>query len=372
MADDGVVERAMVANGYTINQHGGAYRQGVAWPLKDKARVALVYLCLKEANPDAEVSIREVERLGKCSWHFAKKVADEIENDGHLVDPRLNPQQRHRENGVFTILEEDGLLLLALRKEYNWWTLRDYCIRLITDHGVFVSPSVICKWFNHSFSCKGNVGKLNQVPMDKFTPENVLRRIKHWDFIARIDPFRLKFGDEKPLKGEDLFNRKGRANPLNGEREPIIVDSDFRNTYNIIRICGIALDTTPMAFKMHDGINDSEVFTDFILECVAFGFLQTGDVLVLDSAGIHHYQDASELETYLWSVHGIFLHFLPTRSPELNPIKLLWNVLAMWLKYISCMENGNRSHQVVDAACRIMDAITHEDVEKCFQHDKYI
>ena len=217
MADDGVVERAMVANGYTINQHGGAYCQGVARPLEDKARVALVYLRLKEENPDKEVSIRVVERLGECSWHFTKKVATEIEYDGHLVDPRLNPQKRHRGNGVFTISEEDGLLLLALRKENNRRTLRDYCIRLITDRGVFVSPSVIGKWFKHSFSCKGTVGKLNQVPIDKFTPENVLRTIEHWDFIARIDPFRLKFGDEKPLKGEDLFNRKGRANPLNGE-----------------------------------------------------------------------------------------------------------------------------------------------------------
>ena len=41
-------------------------------------------------------------------------------------------------------------------------------------------------------------------------------------------------------------------------------------------------------------------------------------------------------------------------------------------KFMPCMANGNRSHQVVDAACRIMNAITHEDVEKCFQHDKYV
>ena len=81
----------------------------------------------------------------------------------------------------------------------------------------------------------------------------------------------MKFGDEKPPKGEDLFNRKGQANPLNGEQEPIIVASNFRNTYNVIGICGIAWDTAPMAYKMHDRINDSEVFSDFILKCVAFG-----------------------------------------------------------------------------------------------------
>ncbi len=75
----------MVANGYTINKHGGAFSWGVARSLEDKARVALVYLCLKEVNPDSEVLIREVERLGECSWGFAKKLANEIENDGHLI-----------------------------------------------------------------------------------------------------------------------------------------------------------------------------------------------------------------------------------------------------------------------------------------------
>jgi hypothetical protein len=44
MSDNGTIEVAMVANGYSYNQNGGAYRNGVARPLEDKARVAGVYL----------------------------------------------------------------------------------------------------------------------------------------------------------------------------------------------------------------------------------------------------------------------------------------------------------------------------------------
>ena len=44
MANDGIVDRAMEANGYTINQNGGTYRHGVARPIEDKASVARVYL----------------------------------------------------------------------------------------------------------------------------------------------------------------------------------------------------------------------------------------------------------------------------------------------------------------------------------------
>ena len=44
MADDGIVDRAMETNGYTINQNGGTYRHGVARPIEDKASAARVYL----------------------------------------------------------------------------------------------------------------------------------------------------------------------------------------------------------------------------------------------------------------------------------------------------------------------------------------
>ncbi len=72
MADDGVVEWAMIANGYTINQNGGAFRHGVARPLEDKARVAGVYLTMKEENPN--VSVREVSWVSRCGRAFGKNA----------------------------------------------------------------------------------------------------------------------------------------------------------------------------------------------------------------------------------------------------------------------------------------------------------
>jgi hypothetical protein len=307
MADDGIVDRAMEANGYTINQNGGTYRHGVARPIEDKSSIARVYLELlaaAKADPTKVVSVREVARIGKCSRGFAAKCMREIES-GDLVDPKRKIVARARGDGVIAISDKDGMYLLVLCQQNNKCTLRDYCIWLIEDRGVFVSPSVICKWFLNLFPSRGSLGKLNQVPLDKFSPENILRVMKHWEFIRQVDPYRLKFGDEKPLKGEDLFNRKGRADPLSGEREPIYVNSDFRNTYNIIGICGIARDTMPFVYKMHDGINNSALFSDLILESVACGFLRYGDILVLDNAAIHHYKDSSEFPGYLWSYHGV-------------------------------------------------------------------
>jgi hypothetical protein len=102
MANDGIVDRAMEANGYTINQNGGTYRHGVSKPVEDKASVARVYLELlaaAEADPTKVVSVREVARAGKCSRNFAEKCMREIES-GELVDPKMNIVARARGAGV--------------------------------------------------------------------------------------------------------------------------------------------------------------------------------------------------------------------------------------------------------------------------------
>ena len=44
--------------------------------------------------------------------------------------------------------------------------------------------------------------------MDKFKPENMLKIHKYNLAVSRFiyQPWRIKFGDKKPLKGADLFN----------------------------------------------------------------------------------------------------------------------------------------------------------------------
>jgi transposase len=103
------------------------------------------------------------------------------------------------------------------------------------------------------------------------------------------------------------------------------------------------------------------------------GFLQPGDFLVLDNALIHHFQEVMGLDSYLWNYHGIFLHFLPMRSPELSPIELLWNTLTQRLKHFPLSDDyGPRTHRVARAAEILMSEFTHEDVDACYCHCGYI
>ena len=55
MANDGIVDRAMEANGYTINQNGGTYRNGATKPIEDNAHVARVYLGLLRSYSPASL-----------------------------------------------------------------------------------------------------------------------------------------------------------------------------------------------------------------------------------------------------------------------------------------------------------------------------
>ncbi len=68
-------------------------------------------------------------------------------------------------------------------------------------------------------------------------------------------------------------------------------------------------------------------------DAVASGFLRPGDVLVMDNAANHTGKENTVLEDWLWNDHYIFALFLPARTPEWNPIELLWICLSMRSKH---------------------------------------
>jgi transposase len=79
-------------------------------------------------------------------------------------------------------------------------------------------------------------------------------------------------------------------------------------------------------------MNNVAVFSETVIRMVATVFLRQGDVLVLDNAAIHHYQESTTLGDYLWYKHGILITFLPTCAPELNPIEQMWHILVQILR----------------------------------------
>ncbi len=108
-------------------------------------------------------------------------------------------------------------------------------------------------------------------------------------YVEQISPWRLVFGDEKPLKGGELFNCWGRADPLTGTFEELVVDLDWCNTYVITGLCQIGRDRLPFLYIVHDCSNNAAVFSDFVIQNLAIGFLQRGDFFVFDNVSIRHF-----------------------------------------------------------------------------------
>ena len=75
--------------------------------------------------------------------------------------------------------------------------------------------------------------------MDKFRPENINSYESYCAFVSGIASERICFVDEKSLRGAELFNVKGRSDPITGVPPSHIVNPDFRNTYCIMGICSV-------------------------------------------------------------------------------------------------------------------------------------
>jgi transposase len=337
--------------------------------MRTKCEVAAKYKELSRYNN--KVTATEVANETGVSHVYARKVMKEVDQGDTLVDPDSKTRDCARGPGSMTLSHEDELTLLHLRDLNPQRSLASYQSELYQRYGTIVSAAVISKWFNHAFDIKGSFIKTDTVPHDKYRPENF---DKLYDFIftiKQIDPSRLKFADEKHLKGSELYSKYVRRCPLTGTVENVTVDSDFRNTYNIVGICGINVMTPPFFFRLSNDTNDSFSFSLAIQDAVAEGFLSRGEVLVLDNAPIHCSAEIQELEDWLYQEHGIFVLYLPTRSPELNPIELMWHLLVQRLKRISIRELEFHGHRVAHTAAGLMDDFTHEDVWKCYRHCNY-
>ena len=115
--------------------------------------------------------------------------------------------------------------------------------------------------------------------------------------------------------------------------------------------------------------NNAKEFNAYIDEALAVGFLKEGDVLVLDNASYHSGACCSDLENFLWSYNQILLIFLPARTPEWNPVELLWNILRVRLNTedLTVLHQYNK-HSVARCAAGVMDEFTFDLVDKCYEH----
>jgi len=362
-----------MAAGLSTNSNGGSYMNRLAYDITKKLEVVDKYQELFQARGGIEPpTYREVAAEVRVSHTYVRKVMEELRSETGILDPRCKKPQRLKGPGSRSLDSYDVATLIVLLRQNPSRTLDSYRRELFNATGTITSTSTLCRFWQSGFDTPASLRKPNMIPIDKFKPNNISRAIDYIQLVLSLDPRRLKFADEKSLKGAEIFNRKVRKDPLTGVVKPILTDPDFRNTYTIIGFCGVDPSTVPFFFNINQFTNDSEAFAIAVEEAIKAGFLKAGDILVMDNAAIHVGGENDVLEDFLWDYFGIHVLMLPTRSPELNPIELLWHILVQRLKSINLVATRTMQHRVACQAFEIMKQFTHEEVASCYRHCKYM
>jgi len=180
-----------------------------------------------------------------------------------------------------------------------------------------VSNQWLSKWLkDHHWSL--------QIPthlqLQKFTPDNIVRYKTFCNWVLRQPLEKLKFLDECHFVQRDLRIRK-KCWSRKGKRPTIVTDSHFRETMSYTAI----MSQQSIWFQ---GTRESNTQYDFLLNValsINDGFLQPGDLLIMDNHASHAAADTWPCVLSMLNSAEIRLVFLPAYSPELNPIEKVFS-----------------------------------------------
>jgi hypothetical protein len=272
------------------------------------------------------------------------------------------------------------MFLLALRTVDPAQPLYSYVQVLDTHFGKLVSYQCIADWFRKRWDFDGNLKKANLVPLDKWKLEN---KVLYYEFVQKLCIYKnhskFNFLDEKHVWNRDIYNRKIRKDPLTGKLRCIHVSGDFRDSYSIM---AIILPNPQKPYLMDyytigKENGTSEVFVGFLTYLIDNCFFLHNNFLLMDNATIHIHGNARVVEVMLWEsiVDGFQLHvlviYLPTRSPKLNPIELIFHILAMRIRSFWYRTARPCDNAVLHKAAEVMNDMMYALILQCCAHCGY-
>jgi transposase len=180
-----------------------------------------------------------------------------------------------------------------------------------------------------------------------------------WRWLAsHFDARRLVFVDES---GFNTSMTRLRARAPKGKRAYGKVPRNRGK--NTTLMAAITLEGAMGASMTVEGVTDAEAFEAYVEHFLA-PTLEKGQVVVLDGLGAHRTDKVRELiET-----RGADLIFLPSYSPDLNPIEEAFSKIKALVR-----KQGARVREaLVEAIGRALAAVTTEDAAGWFAHAGYL
>jgi transposase len=370
-SDNGLVDR---------NLNGGLYQPGRMYQLPKKTEVLAAYLWLLDNRYPLRPSVRETAQISQVSWGYAKQVIVEYKAKGVVRDPESIRREKNNVVGpgqkLSTIHE---MFLLCLRTLDPARPIYSYLQELNNQFGLSVSKQSITEWWDKRWEFRGKLAKAIQIPLDKWKPAN---QVRYYEFVQKLrlynDHSKYNFIDEKHIYNKDCYPLRVRRDPLSGKLPCIHVSGDFRDAYNIMAVISPNPEKeAPIDYTIAVENGTSEAFVGFVTYLIAKRFLRHHEFVVMDNARIHSLGNATVVEDMLWEtiVDGRPLHilvlYLPTRSPELNPIELVFHILAFRVRSFRYRTDQTCDKAVLHKASQVMNDMDYALILRCCAHCGY-
>lgn len=114
---------------------------------------------------------------------------------------------------------------------------------------------------------------------------------------------------------------------------------------------------------IHPGAVDTKAFLIYLRE-VLVPTLRPGQVIFMDNFTIHHNKDVRKLVEGA----GCFLAYLPTYSPDFNPIELVFSKIKAFLR----KARAAQVDALIDAITQALATVLPQEVKACFNHCGYV
>jgi len=179
-----------------------------------------------------------------------------------------------------------------------------------------------------------------------------------WRWLAsRFDARRLVFVDESGFHTSitRLYARAPRGRRAYGK----VPRNRSKNT---TLIAAISLEGAMGESVAIEGATDALAFEAYVEHFLAPS-LEEGQVVVLDGLGAHRTEKVRELV----EGRGADLVFLPSYSPDLNPIEEAFSKIKQLVR----KEGARTREALVEAIARALAAVTSEDAAGWFAHAGY-
>ncbi|MBX3187167.1 MAG: IS630 family transposase [Labilithrix sp.] len=195
--------------------------------------------------------------------------------------------------------------------------------------------------------------KKSFVATERDTPEHRARREEFCALLKHADLSSLVFIDESFVK---TGMRREYARSMRGQR--VTGTRPFRSWKTISLIGAIRLGEKPKIMTSKKAV-DGRTFLRFVRRRLT-PWLYPGDIVIMDNLSIHKMLVVREAIRDA----GGFPIFLPTYSPELNPIERLWADMKRQLRTLAL----NAQHELLRAVRRLRASTPIAKIEAWFRH----